>query len=202
MLKVCIAVGSFFLLSNISLKAQTLSFGPIAGLNVSSITNVPNAQATTGLAIGGLMNYSVNENVGLGARVLFSQLGTAFESSEATHRLNYIQIPLTGVYYFGNSGDKLRPKVFAGPYVGFLLSAEDNNGNNLIGPNGDDFFKQIDFGGLLGLGFNYLLKSRTWLNVEAAYAGSFANISEFGLGNYKNTSLGFNVGVSFPVGVN
>ncbi|MBK9254878.1 MAG: PorT family protein [Saprospiraceae bacterium] len=183
-----------------NIQAQSLSIGPVVGANFSTVSNVPENKTITGLAIGGFLNYSVNEHVGINAKVLFSQLGTALENSEFTNRLNYIQIPLTGVYFFGSAGDRFRPKVFAGPYLGFLMSAKDNNGNELLNTDGSDFFKKIDFGGIIGVGFNYLLKSRTWLNVDAGYSGSFASISEFGTADYKNTNIGISVGVSFPIG--
>lgn len=174
--------------------AQTLSIGPMVGANISTINDVPNAKSITGLDIGLFGNYSINEHIGLGAKLLFSQLGTAIENSTSSVRLNYIQVPLTGVYYFGSTGNTFRPKIFAGPYIAALLSSKDQDGNDING-----IYKNTDFGGLIGLGFNYSLKARTWLNVDAGYFGSLTNISEIANTNYKNSGYNIKVGLSFPV---
>ena len=105
--------------------AQTLSIGPMVGANISTISDVPNAKSITGLDIGLFGNYSINEHIGLGAKLLFSQLGTALENSTSSVRLNYIQVPLTGVYYFGSTGNTFRPKIFAGLYFAALVSSKD-----------------------------------------------------------------------------
>ncbi|MBK8111459.1 MAG: hypothetical protein IPK46_14605 [Saprospiraceae bacterium] len=62
-----------------TMKAQTLSIGPIAGINYSKISNITNAEYQTGLAAGAFANYSINEKFGLGIKALFSQLGTGYE---------------------------------------------------------------------------------------------------------------------------
>lgn len=183
-----------------TMKAQTLSIGPIAGVNYSKISNITNAEYQTGLAVGAFANYSINEKFGLGIKAMFSQLGTGYENSEGKTRLNYIQVPLTAVYYFGSVGNKIRPKVFLGPYAGFLLSAKDGDGNDIINANGTDVFKKLDVGVLGGLGINLIVSDRTWLNVDLGYATSMVNLTDNGLENYKNNALQLGVGLSFPVG--
>jgi outer membrane protein W len=199
MLRVYLILSTLLLLNFHEIKAQTFSIGPVAGLNMSKISNIPNAKLLPGLAIGAFVNYSVHENFGLSSKLLFSQLGTAIENSERTYSLNYIQVPISGVYYFGSTGDRIRPKVFAGPYLGYLISAKDNNGNKIITPQGEDSYNKLDFGGHIGLGFNYLLKSRTWLNLDAAYSGSLIDFSNDSSTVAKNTTLGVNLGISFPL---
>ena len=105
-----------------------------------------------------------------------------------------MQIPITGVYFFGTTGNAFRPKVFLGPYVGFLLGAKNQDDLDL-----KDSFKSLDFGGQVGLGFNYSLKNRTWLNVDAGYAAGFANIFDNTIIKGKNNAFSLNVGLSFPL---
>lgn len=183
------------ILCNISItKAQTLSIGPVLGANFSKISKLDNAKTRTGLSAGIFANYSIDEHFGLNLKLLYSQLGTKLDNTTESTRLNYIQLPLSGVYFFGESGNSIRPKIFLGPYVGFLLSATDTNGNDIA-----DTYKKVDFGGQLGVGFNYRIKNRTWLNVDATYASSLGKIIDESNIAYKNTALGLNLGLSFPV---
>lgn len=186
-----------FSISNV--KAQTLSVGPVLGANFSTISDLPNAKSRIGISAGAFANYSIDEHYGLNMKLIFSQLGAKIENSTISNRLNYFQIPLSGVYFFGVAGNSLRPKIFVGPYVGILLNAKDNNGNDIVVANGDDYFNKLDFGGQIGVGFNYRIMSRTWLNVDASYAGSFGKISDVTNVAYKNRALSLNVGISFPI---
>lgn len=178
----------------ISINAQTLSIGPVIGANFSTVSESENGERLMGLSAGAFANYSINEKLGLNLKVLFSQMGVASSVSDNKVRLNYLQIPLSGVYFFGESGDKFRPKVFLGPYVGFLLGAK----------NGDldikESLRSVDIGGQIGLGFNYSLKERTWLNIDLGYAAGFTTVdaADDAVGN--NNALFVNVGLSFPVG--
>jgi len=178
----------------LSIKAQSLSVGPILGSNYSSISEANNGERLLGLSAGIFANYSINEKIGLNLKALYSQMGIASSISDDNLRLNYLQIPLTGVYYFGQIGDKFRPKVFLGPYVGFLLNAK----------NGDidikDSFNSIDLGGQIGLGFNYSLKNSRWLNVDLGYSTAFTNVYSISNQTGQNNALFLNVGLSFPVG--
>lgn len=180
-------------------KAQTLSVGPLLGANFSTISELPNAKSRIGMSAGAFANYSIDEHFGLNVKLIFSQLGTKIDNTTLSNRLNYFQIPVSGVYFLGEAGNSFRPKIFVGPYLGFLLSAKDNDGNDIVIANGDDYFKKVDIGGQIGAGFNYRIKSRTWLNVDASYASSFTKISDVTNVAYKNTALSLNVGVSFPI---
>jgi len=68
--------------------AQSLSAGPIIGANISTLSDAPNTKNLPGLSIGGFVNYSVNEHFGLCAKLLFSQLGTAYIGNTDITRFN------------------------------------------------------------------------------------------------------------------
>jgi hypothetical protein len=105
------------LLTQVSiLKAQTLSVGPMVGINASTFSGSTNTKYLTGVAVGAFGNYSINEHVGIGAKFLYTQLGTGYENLNYINRLHYLQLPITAIYYFGELGDKFRPKIFGGPY--------------------------------------------------------------------------------------
>lgn len=191
------------ILINVKLvSAQTLSIGPMVGVNVSTIVADPTTKYLPGLSIGGFANYSIDSHWGLSGKLLYSQLGDKSKTIDNHTRLHYIQLPVTGVYYFGNEGQKFRPKVFAGLYAGALLQANNGNGDVVIQPDGSKAYNDFDFGGLAGLGFNYRLKSRTWLNVDAGFNRGFTDITKTSNTNYNNLAFNLNVGVSFPISKN
>lgn len=178
--------------------AQTTSFGPMLGTNITTLSNIPNAKNTAGLSIGGFFNQSVNEHFGINVKALFSQFGTAYENSTVKNRLNYFQVPVSAVYYLGNSGNRLRPKVFAGLYGASLTNSDENNDNSIV-VNGQTDYKSFDAGGQLGLGFNYRVRPRSWLNVEVGYTQGFVGVSEFQGDNLRNQGYNVNVGLSFAL---
>jgi outer membrane protein W len=200
MLKTSTLLFTFILINVKLVTAQTLSVGPMIGGNISTINVAPNTKSLLGLSVGAFANYSVNDHFGLNAKLLYSQLGTDFNINSDYLRFHYIQMPLSAVYYFGDAGNKFRPKIYAGPYVGTLLRANYKEGVEIIGTDGKTVYNKIDVGGLIGAGFNYRIQSRTWLNVDAAYNQGFTDITKSGDLNYKNSALSINVGVSFPIG--
>lgn len=196
MLKKLTTIGAFMLISIGAIHAQTLSIGPVVGINISKFTENAASKNLVGMSAGALANYSVNEHVGLSAKLLFSQLGSKYTNNNATTRLNYLQMPISLVYYFGEAGKNFRPKIYGGPYFGRLLSTKDENKNDI----GGDIFKKLDIGGQVGLGFNYLLKSRTWLNADLGYGTSFTNILKNEATKEHNAAITLNLGISFPIG--
>jgi Outer membrane protein beta-barrel domain len=180
--------------------SQTLSIGPVVGLNVSKFTANTASENLVGMSIGALANYSIDEHVGLSAKLLFSQLGSKYTNSSTITKLNYLQMPISLVYYFGDAGNKFRPKIYAGPYFGTLLGARDENKNEIVDGAGNGPFKKHDIGGQFGLGFNYLLKSRTWLNVDLGYGGSFTDITISDATTEHNSAITAKIGISYPIG--
>ncbi|MFY7910309.1 MAG: porin family protein [Emticicia sp.] len=180
-------------------QAQTTSIGPLVGVNVSTFTGEPNTKPLAGLAVGGFINHSFDEHFGVNAKLIYSQLGSSYTFNEDINRLHYIQLPVTGVYYFGNNGQTFRPKVYAGLYGASLLSSNHKSGDAVVEGNGTPYYKKSDFGGVLGLGFNYLLSDRTWLNVDAGYNGGFVDVTTSDATDFKNKAFTLNVGISFPI---
>ena len=197
MLKKCTLFFALIILGANNLSAQSLSIGPMAGINYSTTSNFNNTKYLLGPAFGLFANYSVNEHVGIGAKLLYSQLGTGYTNFENINRLQYLQLPISGIYYFGNAGDHFRPKIYGGPYIGKLLKANYKNGSEVVEKNGSPTYKSIDLGIQFGTGFNYLIKSRTWLNVDAGFGTSFSTVQNSAESKNRNFSL--SAGISFPV---
>lgn len=192
---------SVLLLINVTIASaqSSLSVGPIVGANLSTINSLPNTKSIAGISGGGFANYSVNEHFGIGAKILYSQLGTAFSNSSQIVKLHYIQIPLSAIYFFGDNGSLFRPKIYAGPYLGTLIKAKDENGNEILRGDGTAAYNTFDLGGQVGVGFNYRILPSTWINFDAGLAKSFGDVTKDNSNTYHNVAFSLNVGISFPI---
>lgn len=187
------------MLLNGVLQAQSLSVGPMVGGNLSSFAGPANAEGLIGGNIGGFANYSVNDRFGINLKVLFAGLGTAYTNNAEEVRFQYVQIPLTGVYYFGEKGSRFRPKVFVGAYVSPLLQAKNQNGTKLLSGDGSSAYQEFDFGGVVGLGFNYRVIKGTWLNIDGGLYQGSADVTKNNA-DIQNRSFQLHAGLSFPIG--
>ena len=197
--------GTLLLITTFSF-AQNLSIGPTAGFGHSWIN------AETGSAdnrfhpsynIGGKLVYSFDSRWGVSADVKFSGEGSTVgtdKDNKFVSRLNYLRVPLQGIYFFGKYGDRIRPKVSLGPSFGFLLGGKTKvyqNGEKIGEVKSVDIRKSLDLGATLGGGLNIRLAPATWLNADLSYYLGLVNVSEEG--DAKNRNLGINIGVTFPL---
>ncbi len=182
-----------------SFAQQNLSFGPMLGGNASTLRgDVGSTKARPGLNAGLFINYSSDSRLGFKAELLYTGMGTYYNNSEQERNLTYLQLPVMGVLYLNEKGKAFRPKIFAGPYLSYLLSAKDHQGKDYNTVNED--FEKIDVGLKAGAGFNYRLNNKVWLNTELYVIGGIADISPDKNVRIRNQSLGLNVGLSFPLG--
>lgn len=188
-------------------QAQNLSFGPTGGLGHSwtSFKGSAERRFHTSYNIGGKMVYSFMGNWGVSGDLKFSSegqtLGTSSDNNVST-RANYIRIPLQGIHFFGQYGDRVRPKISIGPSFGFLVGgklSDESNGIETGELKTMDYWKSFDLGVTGALGGNIRIAEATWLNIDMAYYHGLTNVAESG-SEVKNRNLGFNIGVTFPVG--
>ncbi len=153
-----------FLISITLMQAQfreRFSIGPRAGVNFSNVSNLDGSKSLTGLVLGLTSTYSFNESSGLTIDLLYAQEGYKTPVAEVDQRLDYLQVPILFDLFFGTLGKPFRPKVYLGVVPGFLLGAKlDGNTVN------KDIYNGFYFGLGGGLGFNYRVGSKIWLNVD------------------------------------
>ncbi len=182
-----------------------ISLGPVLSLGGSWIggdNNIDNKFKFAPAAGIGLV-YSTNEHLGFGAQLLVSHEG--FKSEEVTTAgtimrvINpvYLRLPLHLIYFFGKFGDRVRPKIYAGPSIAFKVD-ETNNYDDLtksaLGSAADvELFKNFDAGLSVGAGANVRLSRAAWLNLDAGYYYGITTAVE-GYG-YKNRNLRLNLGL-------
>ena len=172
---------------------ETFSIGPRFGVNFANVSNVSNSKSRAGLVFGATSTYSLSETSGISADILYSQEG--YKTAGGTEvKLDYLQIPLYFNVFFGKLGQAFRPKVYAGVSPGFLLKA-DSNGQDI-----SDSSNKVVLNLTGGLGFNYRLADRVWLNVDGR---SFLGLSDISKDEFQTNdkraarNLQLSAGVSF-----
>ena len=193
--------------------AQNVSFGPIVGLGHSWVNGLEGDKEFHLAASGGVtLVYSAGPHWGFGLDIKFSREGVKqeidgssfFAGKEATLNSHYIRIPFKSMYFFGELGDKVRPKIMAGPSIGFLVGGkqklEDDGGETLVEVDAKDVLKSFDIGVHGGLGLNLRLTRNTWLNTDVTYYHGLRDIHESNDVDWKNRNVTWNVGVAFGIG--
>jgi hypothetical protein len=192
---------------------QSNSLGINAGFGHSWLKNYNNSQFNPHGNFGASFVHSTKTNFGFGADLKFSFEGGQEEyksganTIEHTTDLNYIRVPLKAIYFFGKYGQKIRPKIYAGPAVGFLVGANDkvinlNNGTVLSDRKSDDDYHNFDIGLNAGVGFNYRLVKNTWFTTDLNYYNGFKNIRQANssLPRIANNNVALNIGVNWGIG--
>ncbi len=189
-----------------AMSQENLSFGGTAGFGHTWLSNSENAKYQPSGNLGLTMIYSTESNWGFGADVKWSIEGGKEKdnSTTFTSKLNYVRVPVRAIYFFGERGQSIRPKVSLGPSVGVLIGGKREIKNNSTGSitklKAKDYAKQADFGLNASAGLNYHLVEDIWLNLDLNYYHGLTNVWESSLANQKNRNLGINVGVTFGIG--
>jgi outer membrane protein W len=136
-----------------------ISIGPRVGVNFSNVSNVDNSESVTGLLLGLTSTYSISERSGITLDILYSSEGYKLGSDEL--KIHNLQIPIYFDVFFGELGSAFRPKVYVGVVTGFFLDAKFNDNES-----SKDLYNGFLFGASGGLGFNYRMASRIWLNTD------------------------------------
>ena len=205
----------------ISASFAQARFGVTAGLNASKLSvsgeeDEMSFDFKAGSQVGVLMDYSINENFSIIPELLFSQRGAKFKISnfedldvedldikaKATMTLNYLQLPVNAAYKFDvGYGSKLF--IFAGPYVGYGISAKAKGESSYEGVkvsmsedlkfgSGEDEIKPFDFGINVGLGYEY---QKIFFKLQ--YNHGLTNLNNGSEGTMKNMNVALTAGYFF-----
>jgi hypothetical protein len=204
-MKKTISVFVFVLILHLA-QAQNVSMGISGGVHHSWLTGYENVKFKPGINPGVMLTFSPAPHWGLGGDIRLSFLEgvkTGIESAgkRETSKINatYLRVPLKATYFFGEFGDKVRPKLYAGPSFGFLLGGRTNTSNSNVETKSADVLKGSDWGFIAGGGFNYRLKANTWFNFDVAYTNGLKDATE-APGFHANRNIALNAGVTFPLG--
>ncbi|WP_296619891.1 porin family protein [Marivirga sp.] len=165
---------SFFIafLATSSLQAQHMNIGVKGGLNMYNVVNEngSNREPLLGFNLGLIGHFHLSDQFALQPEVVFSTQGAKFSNNgvESQLYLNYINVPVLLQYMFDNGF-----RLFAGPQLGFLISAKSNSNNTQMDMTSD--FKGLEFGASLGVSY---INPDSNLGIDARYNLGLTDINE------------------------
>ncbi len=203
MIKNYLLLGSLFLMVNSTAFSQYVTFGRAFSFGHAFITEKDVQHKFFFSLTGGLsITYAKQENYGFAADLVYSSEGSKTVqnlggvNTENKIKLSYIRVPLKAVYFLGDYGDILRPKIIAGPSFAFLVGADSNKENSY------DAFKKVDAGVHIGVGANKLICDRIWLNTDITYTQGLIDITQENGGGGSNLNGNIRMNISLLLGTN
>ena len=164
-------------------------------------------KATSGFNAGIQVNWSTDMGFGLTVEALYSVKGAEFDDDQNREfKLSYIEVPILANWYF-NPGSSVRPKVFVGPSVSYLLEANykldnkyDTKSDQIAGF--EDQVNNIDVGVVVGAGANFMINDGKWLNLDVRYSPGLIDIYDengttFGTASVRNSVISVNAAFTF-----
>ncbi len=203
--KLWLVCSGLFIASLVKAQNQNLSMGVSTGIGHSWTSNSDgNSRFHPTYSFGSKMVYSFDSRWGVSADLRYSSEGGTVgvdADNKVVGRAAYIRLPLQGIYFFGQLGDRVRPKISLGPSFGFLVGGKSKtyeDGRKIIELKTTDFTRTFDFGAHIAAGLNIRLAPGTWLNTDFSYYLGLLNIHKMG-GDVKNRNVALNVGLTFPL---
>ena len=130
--------------------ATKFSFGVKAGVSLADnkwSDDTGEEKALTRLTFGGFAIYNLTPTLSIQPEINYLMTGEWWDITDSTNieEFTYLHIPVLLKARLMKEG-KVIPVVFAGPSIGFLLKARDQNKDVKV------FFKDTDFGADFGVG--------------------------------------------------
>jgi len=147
--------------------AQSFSFGPKAGVNISNYTGGDiQSDARVGYHLGGLLNFGIGNAFSIQPEVLFSTQGAKVDraGSKTDFKVNYVTVPVmfklkaAGGFY-----------VELGPQAGFRTST------NIPDQTINNFAKNLDLAAAGGIGY----QSNIGLGIGVRYIAGLSKVGDF-----------------------
>lgn len=198
-LKTILVIAFFTITARV--HAQNISIGPSVGLQHSWISaDLPESSMNTihlGFNGGIALVYSTESHFGFGADLKYSQEGVSIQSdllgikTVTDWNTSYLRLPLRLIYFFGDYGDAIRPKLFAGPTMGLLLSSKSEGVDVMDSTNG------FDLGVHAGVGLNIRVWEKIWLNTDLTYNQGLSDVTDSDTDKISNHNgnVGINIGL-------
>lgn len=175
---------------------------PLANFTGSDATPPTGVDKKMRIGFGGgaFLTYAFSPMFAVQPELLYMMKGTKWDSAgtSLTYKLDYLQIPVL-LKVMPETGGKIKPAIFVGPYVGFLLSA--SGALSLFGADFDlkDRYKSTEFGLSFGAGVNFLM-SKGAITFDGRYDLGLSKIEKSQLGeqaNIKTGTITFLLGYTF-----
>ena len=181
---------------------QEVKFGPKAGVNFASLSNVDNCKSLTSFYVGAVAEIKFNDKFSVQPELIYSSQGVKSEisilgiSASGTQKVDYINIPILAKYYVYEGFS-----VEVGPQFGFLVKAEGEGNVNASGVSGSDKsdnkdnFESFDFG--IGAGLAYDLANGFFVNARYNFGLTKVGKADTYFASSKNEVIQVGVGYKF-----
>jgi hypothetical protein len=201
---------AFLLFSVLGFAQQkgAVEFGLLGGVGLSNVSGFDsfdgvaefNYDPAFAYNFGGQLQYYFSRNLGLRARVLYERKGYEDEiiifdgrnnQAFTNVELEYITVPVTVAYHFGNSLDWY---VNFGLYGGFLNSARDTRFNT----DQEIAYQNFDFGLAWSIGYRHQVTNSAKLFIELDGQNGFIDLFENrAFNDFRLNRTSLNLGVVF-----
>jgi hypothetical protein len=179
-------LGLSFLTIGTASGAEDLYGGVKGGVNIANQSVDPDdgelADSRTGMSIGGYVGIPVTPVFAVQPEALFTMKGDKEEADGASGstKLNYIEVPVLARASFMQDASA-HPSIFAGPSVGFNISAkaeaEDETGS--MEADIKDQVNPIDFGVVVGGGLDIpFSEGKNSVGLDVRYTMGLNNIND------------------------
>ncbi|NNE14580.1 MAG: PorT family protein [Saprospiraceae bacterium] len=141
------------------------------GLNLAKISSSDKSielKSNPGIQLGFGYELDLGSNLSFRPSLLYSQKGAKVSENNMTSnsRTNYLELPMDVHIRFGDADDN-RLGIYAGPYVGFLLSATTDDANV------KDLYKSTEYGFNAGLTYDIYM-----ITVGLNYGAGLSNVAD------------------------
>ena len=177
-----------------------VEYGFNAGYNISTVvSSEDNADSGNGFNVGFAADFYFSDRWSIKGKLIYDQKGwdndviTDLDTGntyDTNYNLNYLTVPVMANWHFGK---KRNWYLDFGPYVGFLMSAEDTR----FGADVKEYFNSTDFGLSYGIGVKIPLNNKVKLSLEYEEQTGFSNVFKNATYNVTNSRSSFNVGLNF-----
>jgi len=185
-------------------NAQTkMMFGVKGQFGMTTISgDVEDTKMKLGFGGGAVARFAISPMFDIQPEIMIALKGCGFDVPEGVDedeykfKLTYIDVPVLARYNIPMEGN-IKPAIFAGPYLGFLMSAKE--GDEDI----KDYLKSTDFGLVLGAGIDLKAGEKGTLAIDARYNLGLSNINDSeDADDYKikNSGFGLNIAYLFSMG--
>ena len=168
--------------------------GMKVGANLANLSgDISNNAMKFGFAGGAFITYKFSPQLGIQPEVLYVMKGTKADEGDGKLKFDYIDIPVLLKYFIPTEGN-IKPNIFAGPTVGFLMSAKSEYGDE--SEDVKDYLKSINVAAAFGAGVEIVMESMA-VTFDARYTLGVTNINDEGDGDLKTGDISILVGFSF-----
>jgi opacity protein-like surface antigen len=198
------ALSIFGILTSNAQDSGEFELGIGLGLNLANVSTIDgqnNTSSLTSFNAGVSGEYYFSDRWGFKAKLIYDSKGWSdgfiidenFNTITTDFKLNYVTLPVMANWHFGSNRNWY---LNFGPYVGFLVNAEDSE----LGLDLKDGFKSTDFGFAFGIGYKFEIDDNIKLFIEYDGQSGFSDIFEENAGDaIRNGRSSLNIGVLFSL---